>query len=97
MPPCFWCYKVVTDPVTGKQKVKKKLGGAYPGQRPAQHAPYNPSDFQNGQATAHFIQYGGGNALVLTDGPNPTSIQPQQGQAQPEYISGKFSFPSLRF
>jgi len=82
----------VTDPHTGQAKQKKRLGGAYPGQRRPQHAPYAPpaSDFgKDGTATAHFIAYGGGNALTLVkpDG----SHQPQTGQARPEYIQGTLS------
>ena len=83
--------KIVNDPVTGQPKKKKTLGGAYPGQRTPTHAPYTPptSDFQpNGAgmstATAHFIQYGGGNALVL--GTNPTAT-PQSGKAQPLFVA----------
>jgi hypothetical protein len=64
--------------------------GSYPGHLRPQHNQYQPSEFNNGQATAHFVQYGGGNALVLTDGPNPTTIQPQHGQEQPLLISGTF-------
>mmetsp|Transcript_4557 Transcript_4557/g.6569 ORF Transcript_4557/g.6569 Transcript_4557/m.6569 type:complete len:176 (+) Transcript_4557:128-655(+) len=57
----------------------KSFGGSYPGQRPPKHQPYAPTGgFQNGEAKAHFVQYGAGNALVLVDGPNPSSIQPQQ-------------------
>lgn len=78
------------DPGTGQQKTKKKLGGAYPGQRRPQNAPYVPpaNDFgKDGTATAHFIAYGGGNALTLVkqDG----SHQPEAGKPQPEYIQGK--------
>jgi hypothetical protein len=82
-------FQTTTDPVTGQQKKKKKLGGAYPGQRPPQHDQYTPSNFEGGKATAHFVQYGGGNALVLVDGPTPSAVQPQQGHAQPVFISGK--------
>jgi hypothetical protein len=64
--------------------------GSYPGQLRPQHNQYQPNAFDNGQATAHFVQYGGGNALVLADGPNPTEIKPQQGQEQPLLISGAF-------
>jgi hypothetical protein len=81
---------MVTDPITGQQKKKKKLGGAYPGQRPPQHDQYTPSNFEGGKATAHFVQYGGGNALVLVDGPTSSAAQPQQGSARPVFISGKF-------
>eukprot|EP00542_Grammatophora_oceanica_P010776 CAMPEP_0194044312 /NCGR_PEP_ID=MMETSP0009_2-20130614/15808_1 /TAXON_ID=210454 /ORGANISM="Grammatophora oceanica, Strain CCMP 410" /LENGTH=178 /DNA_ID=CAMNT_0038688809 /DNA_START=105 /DNA_END=641 /DNA_ORIENTATION=+ len=78
---CASSTEVVSDPITGEKKEKKKLGGAYPGRRRKPQAPYQPppSAFQNGQATAHFVQYGGGNALVLADGPNPSNPQPQQG------------------
>uniref|UniRef100_A0A7S4MMB2 Uncharacterized protein n=1 Tax=Odontella aurita TaxID=265563 RepID=A0A7S4MMB2_9STRA len=59
------------------QKPKKKLGGQYPGNRRAKQQPYIPdaSEFQkvNGNtevASAHFVAYGGGNALKLMDKPN---------------------------
>ncbi|KAI2494440.1 hypothetical protein MHU86_20086 [Fragilaria crotonensis] len=32
-------------------------------------------------------EYGGGNALVLVDGPTPSTIEPQHGQEQPLFIS----------
>lgn len=79
----------MTDPYTGQQKKKKKLGGAYPGQRRPQHTPYVPpaSDFgKDGTATAHFIAHGGGNALTLVQ--QDGSYQPQSGQAQPDYVQG---------
>mmetsp|Transcript_14337 Transcript_14337/g.20626 ORF Transcript_14337/g.20626 Transcript_14337/m.20626 type:complete len:228 (+) Transcript_14337:213-896(+) len=79
--------KIYTDPITGQQTKKQSLGGAYPGQRRKVQAPYTPpvDDFdKNGQATAHFVQYGGGNALVLVNGPNP---HPQYGNRPTEYIS----------
>jgi hypothetical protein len=84
----FPYYQVVTD-MNGNQKTKKKLGGAYPGQRRPQHQQYVPpaSDFgKDGQATAHFVAYGGGNALVLVkkDG----SLQPESGGDKPQYIQG---------
>ncbi|CAB9518857.1 expressed unknown protein [Seminavis robusta] len=76
---CTSSTQVITDPVTGETKTKKKNGGAYPGQRGQQHAAYQPpaSAFVNGQATAHFVSYGGGNALTLMqpDG----STKPQHG------------------
>jgi hypothetical protein len=85
--------QVVTD-MNGKEKKNKKLGGAYPGQRRPQHQQYTPpaSDFgKDGQATAHFVAYGGGNALVLVkkDG----SSQPESGGGvgdKPQYIQGTF-------
>eukprot|EP00978_Attheya_sp_CCMP212_P002536 scaffold5152_cov60-Attheya_sp.AAC.2 len=85
--------QVVTDPITGQHNTKKKLGGAYPGQRPPHHDQYTPStsNFEGGQATAHFVQYEGGNALVIVDGPTPSAVQPQQGAAQHKYISGESS------
>lgn len=75
--------------MTGKEK--KKLGGAYPGNRRPQQAPYQPpqSEFQNGQATAHFVAYGGGNALVKVDQAN-SPPQLASGDPAKEYISGKF-------
>lgn len=86
---CASSSELVTDPRTGQQKTKHKLGGAYPGNRRQGHKPYTPptSAFQNGQATAHFVNYGGGNALVLKQ--DNGVAQPQQGAMpvkQPEYI-----------
>mmetsp|Transcript_16551 Transcript_16551/g.40302 ORF Transcript_16551/g.40302 Transcript_16551/m.40302 type:complete len:248 (+) Transcript_16551:194-937(+) len=81
-----------TDPVTGKQTTKTNFGGSYPGNRRKPNAPYQPppSAFSNGQATAHFVRYGGGNALVLQQG---GMAQPQVGaqavtglNKPPEYI-----------
>jgi hypothetical protein len=82
-------FQVVTDH-NGHEKTKKTLGGAYPGQRPPQHQPYAPasSDYNsNGTAVAHFMAYGGGNALTLVrqDGSN----KPEMGQAQPMLVQGK--------
>jgi len=83
--------QVTTDPYTGETKTKKKLGGAYPGQRRPNHAPYVPEaaafDSHTGQATVHFKAYGGGNALTLVrqDG----SSQPAAGvpvAQPPQYI-----------
>jgi hypothetical protein len=72
--------------VTGEVKKKKKLGGAYPGQMGQQHAPYAPpaSAFQNGQATAHFVSYGGGNALTLVQPDGSTA--PQHGGSESKYV-----------
>mmetsp|Transcript_17944 Transcript_17944/g.33250 ORF Transcript_17944/g.33250 Transcript_17944/m.33250 type:complete len:218 (+) Transcript_17944:35-688(+) len=86
---CTSSSEVVTDPVTGQKKTKTKLGGAYPGNRRQANKPYTPSasQFSNGQATAHFVSYGGGNALVLKQ--NDGTAQPQVGATpvkQPEYI-----------
>ena len=83
--PIFFGVQVITDPVTGEVKKKKKNGGAYPGQGGQQHAPYQPpaSAFQNGQATAHFVSYGGGNALTLQQADGTTKPQhggPEAGQ-----------------
>lgn len=77
-----------TDYVTGKTKTKHKMGGSYPGNRRQANKPYTPpaSQFSNGQATSHFVNYGGGNALVLKQG---GLAQPQIGAMaakQPEYI-----------
>jgi len=77
-----------TDHVTGQTKATHKLGGSYPGNRRQANKPFTPpaSQFSNGQATGHFVSYGGGNALVLKqDGLS----QPQIGAAvakPPEYI-----------
>ena len=92
---CTSSTEVIIDPATGQPKKKKTLGGAYPGQRTPIHAPYAPppGDFSKpygetatvtSTATAHFIQYGGGNALVL--GTNPQAV-PQAGTPQPLFVS----------
>jgi hypothetical protein len=80
---------VVTDHKTGQTKTKKKLGGAYPGQRRPQHAPYVPpaSEFgKDGTAVAHFVAHGGGNALVLVQSDGTHS--PQPGKPAAEFIQG---------
>lgn len=82
-------FQIVTD-IHGNEKKKKKLGGAYPGQRRPQHQQYAPpaSEFdQNGQAVAHFMAYGGGNALTLVQ--NDGSNKPQSGKTEPQFIQGK--------
>jgi hypothetical protein len=87
---CASSTEIVTDPHTGQKKTKTKLGGAYPGNRRQANKPYTPpaSQFTNGQATAHFVNYGGGNALVLKQ--DNGLAQPQVGASpvgkQPEYI-----------
>lgn len=85
-------HDVVVDLQTHSWLFSKAFGGNYPGQRPPAHKPYTPNGaaFEGGEAKAHFIQYGGGNALVLANGPNPTSIQPQQAvsNGKPEFIAG---------
>jgi hypothetical protein len=83
--------QIHTDPHTGQETKRKRLGGAYPGQRRPQHAPYQPpgAAFGNGdQATAHFVSYGGGNALVLQNSNGPS--RPEQGIPGKDYIQGKF-------
>jgi hypothetical protein len=82
----------VTDPHSGQTKIKKKLGGAYPGQRRPNHGQFTPDATQfdsNGQAVVHFKAYGGGNALTLVqqDGSN----RPVTGAVTPEYIEGSFA------
>ena len=68
------------------------MGGAYPGNRRTPQQAYTPgaSEFNSqGQATAHFVSYGGGNALVLQQN---RIAQPQAGQPvgkQPTYIQGE--------
>jgi hypothetical protein len=88
---CTSSSEVQVDTHTGKPK--KKLGGDYPGNRRPQQAPYAPpqSDFQKvdgntSQATAHFVAYGGGNALVLVDDANSPPQAASGGPAK-EYIS----------
>lgn len=69
--------------------MKKKLGGAYPGQRRPQQQPYAPSASEfdkNGQAVAHFKAYGGGNALTLVK--NDGTNNPQSGKAEAQFIEG---------
>lgn len=80
---------MITDPHTGQTKTKKKLGGAYPGQRRPNKGPHVPDDSQfgkDGKAVLHFKAYGGGNALTLVkqDG----TSQPATGMAAPQYIQG---------
>jgi hypothetical protein len=89
---------VVTDPHTGQTKTKKKLGGAYPGQRRPKKDTYVPDDSQfgkDGKAMVHFKAYGGGNALTLVkqDGTN----QPASGTAGPQYIQGSYIIVCYRF
>jgi hypothetical protein len=62
------------------------MGGAYPGQMSPSHAPYQPpaSAFENGQATAHFVSYGGGNALSLAQPGGST--KPQHGGPASKFI-----------
>jgi hypothetical protein len=84
--------------VTGQEKTRKKLGGAYPGQRRPANQPYLPpaSEFgKDGQAVTHFVAFGGGNALTLVkqDG----SHQPEAGKAQSEYIQGTLRLLCLCF
>lgn len=91
MPCHFLLSKVYTDPATGEKKNKHKLGGAYPGNRRNPQQQYAPtaSEFQNGQAMAHFVNYGGGNALVLQQN---GIAQPQAGEPvgkKPTFIQGK--------
>lgn len=86
---CASSTEIITDPVTGEKKQKHKMGGAYPGNRrtPQQVYTPGPSEFNaNGQATAHFVNYGGGNALVLKqDGIAQLQSGPPLGK-QPTYI-----------
>lgn len=70
--------------------MKKRLGGAYPGQKIPQHSPYVPpaSAFgKDGTGTAHFVAHGGGNALTLVQSDGNTA--PQVGKYQPDYIQGE--------
>ena len=79
-----------TDPHTGKESRKKRLGGAYPGQRRPQHQPYTPPEeaFAGGNtATQHFVAHGGGNALTLAK-PDGSAIPPASGGPTKEYIQG---------
>jgi len=71
-------------------KPKKRLGGEYPGNRRAKQQPYIPDasefhkvDGDSEVATARFVAYGGGNALVLMNKPN--TAQPINGNHL-EYI-----------
>lgn len=76
----IFCMQVVVNPITGEKKTKKRLGGAYPGQRPPQHAPYTPSN-----GIARFVSYGGGNALTLIQ-ENVSTAPEIGGKAREEYI-----------
>uniref|UniRef100_A0A7S3KZZ8 Uncharacterized protein n=1 Tax=Amphora coffeiformis TaxID=265554 RepID=A0A7S3KZZ8_9STRA len=78
-----------TDPHTGQESKKKRLGGAYPGQRRPQHQPYTPPEEAfaggNNTATQHFVAHGGGNALTLAN-PDGSAIPPASGGPAKEYI-----------
>lgn len=74
---CTSSTEVVRDPVTGQAKQKKKLGGAYPGNRRVAKPVYKPGDDEYKQidsntavANAHFVTCPGGNALMLVGKPN---------------------------
>eukprot|EP00522_Entomoneis_paludosa_P016643 CAMPEP_0172454852 /NCGR_PEP_ID=MMETSP1065-20121228/11725_1 /TAXON_ID=265537 /ORGANISM="Amphiprora paludosa, Strain CCMP125" /LENGTH=190 /DNA_ID=CAMNT_0013207257 /DNA_START=17 /DNA_END=589 /DNA_ORIENTATION=- len=84
---CTSSTEYVVDPATGKEVKKTKFGGAHPANRRPQQAPYTPpaTDFgKDGQATAHFVAYGGGNALTLVQKDGTST--PQTGPKPPEYI-----------
>ena len=58
-----------------------QLGGAYPGNRVKPSQPYAPhGQFVGGEATAHFVSYGGGNALVLQEGGIAQSVHGKDAQ-----------------
>lgn len=83
--------QIIENPVTGEVKKKKKLGGAYPGQRPAQHQPYRPpaKDFgADGKATLNFVAYGGGNALKLVEKTDAAGSAHQPSSPNPNHIQG---------
>lgn len=62
----------------------------YPGSRIPAQAPYHPAanEFnKNGQAMAHFVSYGGGNALVLQEGgPQVGAVPVGNTKPSPEYV-----------
>jgi hypothetical protein len=62
----------------------------YPGSRIPAQAPHQPaaSEFnKDGQAVAHFVSYGGGNALVLQEGgPQVGAVPVGNTQPTPEYV-----------
>jgi len=81
--------QIIENPVTGEVKKKTKLGGAYPGQRPAQHQPYRPpaNDFgADGKATLNFVAYGGGNALKLVEKNDAAGSVQQPSSPNPDHI-----------
>eukprot|EP00977_Amphora_coffeiformis_P002750 scaffold521_cov167-Amphora_coffeaeformis.AAC.41 len=65
---CSFSLQYHTDPHTGQESKKKRLGGAYPGQRRPQHQPYTPPEEAfaggNNTATQHFVAHG----VTLPDG-----------------------------
>lgn len=87
---------MVTDPITGESKTKKKLGGAYPGQRRPNQGQYAPADVEfgkDGKATVHFKAVGGGNALQLVQQNGvPTQPTATANGGGPEFIQGTLSY-----
>lgn len=86
---CVSNAQYAVDPATGQEIKKKRLGGAYPGQRRPQHKPFMPATSQfgpDGKAVVHFKAYGGGNALTLVQ--QDGSSQPATGQPEPQFIQG---------
>jgi hypothetical protein len=86
---------VVNNGTPQKNAKKKKNLTQYPGQRRPLNDPYVPpeSDFANVDgatmvATKRFVNYGGGNALVLVDDDNSSSSLPKKNTK--EYVSGTF-------
>jgi hypothetical protein len=86
---------VVNNGTPQKNAKKKKNFTQYPGQRRPINDPYVPpeSDFTKVDgdtmvATKRFINYGGGNALVLVDDDNSPSSLPKKNTK--EYVSGTF-------
>jgi len=62
----------------------------YPGNRIPAQATYQPTATEfnkNGQAMAHFVSYGGGNALVLQEGgPQVGAVPVGHTKPSPEYV-----------
>jgi hypothetical protein len=72
------------------KKTKKAKASQYPGNKRPVNNPHVPNESEfngnnTGGVTKHFVNYGGGNALTLVDGPLPNS---QNNAAGKQYVQG---------
>ena len=82
-----------------KPPKKKTNYTQYPGQKRPVNDPYVPQDSEFKKvdantkvATKRFVNYGGGNALILVDDDSPAYNHEQNSVAEPQaqYVSGAF-------